>query len=303
LQLRSWLQRKLEAFLPELSRDGRYDSVVQMLLAKPGPMGFLGDVLVLENGYLAPGPLRVLSLASEQHVLLGGAPAYTLGSLVSKVQFAGVTRHIVNATADEVTAAGIPLVARAPNMMLHAGATFNPKNVILDALRGARGVWAARNDWEGYVGNAGLPGFVFLRESFNPRGRRPMEVDVDGASVSVWKERRGHDGERFWLRTRRGIRTEGILLCYKQPENLMLALDDLSGKPRFASIDAPESGRVRLSLPLNPSGDLYRWLRLVGAQRVQAGQGTHQYDVPQPMSDLTRALVQAVGIRVRPEGP
>jgi hypothetical protein len=302
LQLRSWLQRKLEPFLPELSKEGRYDNVVQMLLAKPGPIGFLGDVLVLENGFLAPGPLRALPLAPEQHVLLGGAPAYTLGPLARKIRFAGITRHIINASEEEVVAAGIPIVDHAPNTTLRAGAAFDPKIVLLEALRGSRGMWAAWDDWEGYVGNAGFPGFVFIRDSFTSRGRRPIEVDVDGSSVSVWKERRGHDGERYWLRTRRGVRTEGILLGHKLPAKLLLAVDDLSGKPRFAAIEAAAQDKVRLSLPLQPSGDLYRWLRLVGAQSVQAGRDTHQYDLPKPMSALTRALVQAMGIRVRPGG-
>lgn len=306
LSLRSWVRHKLEPVIPQLLEEGENNFREALCEGRGANLEFLGDALVLTNGYLYPAPTRVVQVAPDNHILLSGLPSNQLGSLTESLVYSALGRRLVGVGTEKYRSLGIPMQSLdeylgSPNGVPKAD-TF-----LGSLLARSREAWRPGKGWEVYTGNSGggpgkLEGtYGFAWEKPNElRGRRFCEVDFHSAVVSLWREPLTERYFHYWLAGRSASASFGIPILNGEWKQACLSLDMLAGRPREATLVRNLRGPgVLLSLSFQPFEALYRALHVFNARFKGWQRGSIQWEIPAEAREHIRQMLERAGVRTR----
>ena len=102
LEIRSWLSHKLLPVIPDLL-DSEEKSYRQVLTeGRSGSLEFLGDALLLSDGYLCPGPTHFIDIGNGCYLIISGLPTMYFRSLSSKIIHTQLGRRIDQVSLNEL---------------------------------------------------------------------------------------------------------------------------------------------------------------------------------------------------------
>jgi len=291
-RLRSWVSRKLKSVLPELflPESSDYGDTIERL-------EFLGDIIVLADGYLMPGHPRCVQTGPGSYLLVSGYPTRAFQTLSSKVTITRFGRRIENSSDRELAHLGIGLQQIYSYLEIPDAET--PQEVISRILSTSHQQVPASSTWEIYRDRRGGYGFYWAPYDVR-RTNLGMVVNHEGMKLSLLREPIGQNYRYYWLQVVSGSDKWFHKVASKDWKWVCLALDYLSGRPREAIIVVSESGPVfRFLIDFPPFKALFRWLLAVGGRFIGQKSGRDEWELPVSGLEQTRKLLESSGASIR----
>lgn len=300
LRLRSWVTRKVGSVVPEITKPLSSEIRDTIAGGAYGNLSAIGDIEVLDSGFLLPGVTRVIDLGEQNLILVGGTPTRHLGKLRTMVRLTGIGRLLAGVSISDLTAMGLETQTIASYLDYQKlGGT--PKE-ILGALATAPGEpLPGAPELQVYKGRR--PGqFGFHWEKPPAKGLGSGEqVQVGDQQLSLWREARWQSSWRYWLLSKR----EGMRLAHHIPTRMAriacIAFDALHHSPRAALIvPGAVPGSIGLVIDFPPFDLLLRWLLCVGGSSTREQGGTQTWEIPEVAKTKTVDLLREWGIPAKP---
>ena len=311
LALRGWIKHKLGALVPDLF-DAAETSYRQVLLEGRGAnLEFLGDALVLSDGYLCPAPTRLVDVGGGSHLLISGTPTHFLPKISERVVHATLGRRLDGLTASEIEHLGFPTQSM-DEYLGKPGGLPPPQELVAGVLGLAGQPWSESPEWEVYSGNPearegrpdGKYGFTWTPED-SPSAKRALSHDFEGRKLSIWclplpTSDRFH---AHYLRVDSGGKRSLYPIDALGWKQTCLALDFLAGQPRQALM-ARDGQRPGASLMLGfpPFESLARALHAFGARMLGRRHALDSWEIPIVSVARIKAILEKVGVKVKTMG-
>jgi hypothetical protein len=309
LSLRSWLERKLGA-LYSGSEVPEEEDYRQVLLGGRGQsLELVGDALILTRGMVYPSPTRIITVGERASLLLSGTPSRLLGELRPFIAYTSLGRRLEGI--DHETLKGMGLKTQSVESYL--GVTENvPTSERLRAIAAGEpdSAWFGGDAWEVYIGNQGegsgrpIPTYGFLWGRASGRvATHPLEVDVAGSRITLWREPVTSRYFRFWIKLVSPRGQFAINLPLADWKLTAIAMDSEARRSRTATIvrNAGDNA-VILSVGFPPYWRLYRLIHLLGGELVGRRVGRDIWKLPMSGGPILKDLLTADGVRVEIKG-
>lgn len=314
--IRNWVVRKLRSVIPDLRTNGNQivDEAVSGIFT-PG-LEFMGDIIRLDDGNLLPGPTRVVPVGGEHYNLVSGVPTREFVSSGVKIESIGAIRRVEWSSLLAKIASKQSL-----DSYLELDWFDNRKSYIDYILETGQQIdWDPNRSFEGYLGysqntwgqhkNKGPYGFKNW-------GCSPLEVDVNGKLISLWREELWGQFN-YWLRVKHKLERviivdvvengrlikrfiEHQIKVIKVPNELFrfiaLELESRSGIRRGIKI-MMDGNRSTLAISFAPPDSLRRWLFACGSSFSGYSQDMMIWPIPAWAIDETVRIAKRLKIYV-----
>jgi hypothetical protein len=306
LSLRSWVRHKLGSVVPDVLNEGESSFREVLCEGRGANLEFLGDSLILSDGYLCPAPTRLVQVSPGSYLLISGVPSESIGPIAGHLIHSALGRRVEGIAPEEVAASRIP-VQRLEEYLGKPGGVPSPATLFGSFLSRSRSPWQPGRGWEVYAGNleigASRTGAIYGFSWIDPkeaRGRRSAQANFQGGRMSVWKEPLTERFYHYWLSVTMGDSSFGVTIPNIEWKQACIALDSLAGSPREATfVRNPRGSGVLLSLGFQPFEALYRALHALDARFERWRQGVAEWVLPIHGMEAVKGLLERVGVRVR----
>jgi hypothetical protein len=310
LRLRAWVRHKLESVIPDILQEDEGGFRHVLLEGRGANLEFLGDALVLQNGYLCPAPTRAVEVGRDDYLLVSGVPTDAFSALKERISQTGLGRRLRGVSRTEIAGLGIPIQTLAGYLGLPDGIP-SPTALLMRYLSLSQTPWSAGPLWQAYLGpqegsleRPDAPyGFISWASLGSPRTRRPETCTVADTVLSLWREPVTERFFRHWIRLQRKDSDAGCLIPNSEWKQACLAIDALSSHPRRATIvSSGQKPDLLLMLGFPPFEAFARCLHAYGARPVARRYDAVHWEIPRDAKDRIRGELERAGVKVRTLG-
>lgn len=299
LRVKYWVKRKLGSIFPELLMPERSDDTEILATDKSVSLEFMGDIQILEGGYLMPANTRVIPTGGGSYLLISGAPTRAFPKLKEKFRITGIGRRLEGMHDDELVNLGFDI--QPLSSYLGAAETIEtPAELISKLLSSSATQWLGDSSWEIYLGS-GTGQFGFQWGQYGGRGRNPgLVLNHHGLDLSLWRERIGQEYSRYWLSASSSNEKHIHAVAPQDWKRVCLALDSLWRRPREAILVlGRESSIFQIRIDFPPYEALYRWFLASGGHCISRKAGRDEWELPLSGLELTRRHLERLGVIIQ----
>ena len=307
LEMRSWISHKLLPVIPDLF-DSEEKSYRQVLTeGRSESLEFLGDALLLSDGYLCPGPTRFIDIGNGCYLIISGLPTAYFRSLNSKIIHTQLGRRIDQASLNELREFS-PKVQSIDDYLENPLKILPPDDLINTILSSSFEPWISDPGWEIYLGNLepggtnpnSRYGFCFVPAN-DPSANKALTCAKGEKQLSIWK-RPLPGSERYysyWLREQ----TEKSIKLYSLSPGVWklacIALDYISGKSRHALIsEIASKSSTLIFLGFPPFEALSKALLVFGSTFKGRTRRLDSWEVHNSGIQIIRNMLERIGLKI-----
>lgn len=307
LEVRTWISHKLLPVIPDLL-DSEENSYRQVLTeGRTKSLEFLGDALLLSDGYLDPGPTRFIDIGNDCYLIISGLPTVYFSSISNKIIHTQLGRRIDHVSLNELQELN-PKVQSIEDYLENSTKILPPDDLINTILSSSFEPWISDPGWEIYLGNLepggtnpnSRYGFCFVPVN-TPSANKALVYGKGVINLSIYK-RRLLGSERYysyWLKEQTGT---AIKLYSLRPgiwKQACIALDYISGKSRHAFISEIESRPYSLIyLGFPPFEALSKALNAFGSTYKWRTRGLDVWEIHNSGIQIIRNMLERIGLKI-----
>lgn len=289
LKLRGWMRRKLEALIPDLFEHQRIDYRQVLADGRNGNLEFVGDVQVLEDGYLWPSlPARAVKISDGTFALVAGTPTKDLPFERDKIRLSAFSRQVTEVSESELRRQNVS-VQPLEDYLRVASLADGHVDVLYEIRQRSPANIHATNDWLYYRTNR-TSGY-----GFQWRDGIPTFDEVNGHRVGIWHEPVTDDYGKHYLSWDRKL----YELRPNEWKRACLGLDAIIGHPRQALVfQNREAATVTFAISFPGFEALYRVLHVVGGTNSRFQNDRVEWEIPQAFAAAVQQVLEHAGVRV-----
>ncbi len=308
LEIRNWIKHKLLPIIPDLfeSEDENYKQVLTE--GRGSSLEFLGDAVVLSDGYLCPGPSRFIDIGNGSFLVVSGLPTKYFLSISHKIVHTQLGRRIDNTSRSELQAVSDKIQSVDDYIGSSTGIQL-PVDLLRTIMSSAWQPWISDPGWEIYLGNL-EPGVTLLNNKYgfrfaqndSPSASKGLISVLGDIHLSVWRlPMPGSDRYySYWLKEQSGVNMKFHNLGPFGWKQVCIALDYLAGKPRQSTIyESVKDSSPFITLGFPPFETLAKSLSAFGAVYKGRSRGLDNWEISKIAAKTMSALLERSGLKVK----